>query len=109
MAVDSKPLHMFLLTADELVRCRWDGESERVEILNSALEGETLREIGQDPTDPKRLYAATVTEIHVSDDGGATWKWVPAGGIEYRDIWAMTVHPARAERSMSERCPLLCT
>jgi photosystem II stability/assembly factor-like uncharacterized protein len=97
MALNSKQLQMFLLTADKLVRCLWDGGSERVKILNSALEGETLREIGQDPADPNRLYAATLTEIHVSEDGGANWKWVPSGGIDYRDIWAMAVHPMRAE------------
>lgn len=97
MALNSKRLQMFLLTADKLVRCRWDGRSERVEMLNSAMEGETLREIGQDPTDPNRLYAATLTEIHVSEDGGENWKWVPSGGIDYRDIWALAVHPTRAE------------
>jgi photosystem II stability/assembly factor-like uncharacterized protein len=97
MALNSKPLQMFLLAADQLVGCRWDGRSERVEMLNTALEGETLREIGQDPADPHRLYAATLTEIHVSEDGGANWKWVPSGGIDYRDIWAMAVHPTRSE------------
>lgn len=97
MALDSRQLQMFLLTADKLVRCRWDGRSEHVEMLNSALEGEILREIGQDAADRNRLYAATLTEIHVSDDGGANWKWVPSGGIEYRDIWAMAVHPTRTE------------
>lgn len=97
MALNSKQLQMFLLTADKLVRCRWDGRSERVEMLNSALEGETLREIGQDAADQNRLYAATLTEIHVSEDGGGNWKWVPSGGIECRDIWAMAVHPTRTE------------
>ena len=97
MRFNSKKLQMFLLTADQLVRCGWDGRSENVEMLNTALEGETVREIGQDPTDPNRLYAATLTEIHVSEDGGANWKWVPSGGINYRDIWAMAVHPTRAE------------
>jgi hypothetical protein len=37
-----KPLQMFLLTADKLVRCRWDGRIGRLEIANTALEGETL-------------------------------------------------------------------
>jgi hypothetical protein len=90
-------LQMFLLTADKLVRCRWDGRSERVEFLNSALEGETIRELAQDPFNPGRLYAATLTEIHVSEDSGATWKWLPSGGIDYRDIWAMAVHPTKPE------------
>jgi hypothetical protein len=91
-----KQLQMFLLTADKLVRCRWDGRSERVEYLNSALEGETIREVAQDPLNPNRLYAATLTEIHESEDGGDNWKWLPSGGIDYRDIWAMQVHPTRA-------------
>ncbi|MGE5217699.1 MAG: WD40/YVTN/BNR-like repeat-containing protein [Chloroflexota bacterium] len=90
------PLNLFLLQADGLVRCRWDGESERVEELNRALEGETVREVARDPFDPKRVYAATLTEIHVSEDAGASWQWLPSGGIDYRDIWTMAVHPTRA-------------
>jgi len=90
-----KPLQMFLLAADKLIRCRWDGCSERLDVVNTALEGETLREVAQDPANPQRLYAATLTEIHVSEDGGESWKWLPAGGIDFRDIWAMQVHPIR--------------
>ena len=89
-------LHMFLLKADGLARCRWDGKSDRVEELNSALDGETVREVAADPFQPNRLYAATLTEIHSSEDGGATWQWLPSGGIDYRDIWTMAVHPSRA-------------
>jgi photosystem II stability/assembly factor-like uncharacterized protein len=92
----NKSLHLFLLTADKLLRCRWDGRSDDVEILNAAMDGEVIREVAQDPFDPKRLYAATLTEIHVSEDGGANWTWLPSGGIECRDIWAMAVHPTRA-------------
>ncbi len=95
MVGGTKQLQMFLLTAEKLVRCRWDGQSERVEIMNSALDGEILREVVQGPINPNHLYAATATEIHVSEDGGASWKWVPSGGIDYRDIWAMGVHPTR--------------
>ena len=90
-----KPLQMFLLAADKLIRCRWDGRSEGLEVVNTALEGETLREVAQDPANPQRLYAATLTEIHVSEDGGESWKWLPAGGIDFRDIWAMAAHPTR--------------
>jgi hypothetical protein len=95
MATTNGHLQLFLLKADGLVRCRWDGRSERVEVLNSALEGETLREVACDPVNPSRLYGATLTEIHVSEDGGASWKWLPSGGIDFRDIWAMAVHPTR--------------
>jgi len=89
-------LLLFLLSADRLLRCRWDGRTENVEILNSALDGETVREVARDPFNPKRLYAATLTEIHVSEDDGMTWQWLPSGGIDRRDIWTMAVHPTRA-------------
>jgi photosystem II stability/assembly factor-like uncharacterized protein len=89
-------LQLFLLKADGLVRCRWDGESENIEELNSALEGETVREVARDPFHPRRLYAATLTEIHISEDDGASWQWLPSGGIDHRDIWTMAVHPTRA-------------
>jgi hypothetical protein len=96
MASHNGKLNLFLLKADGLERCRWDGKSEKVEYLDGALEGETVREVARDPFAPNRLYAATLSEIHVSEDGGATWQWLPSGGIDYRDIWAMAVHPTRA-------------
>ena len=89
-------IQLFLLSADRLLRCRWDGRTENVEILNSALDGETVREVARDPFNAKRLYAATLTEIHTSDDDGATWQWLPSGGIDRRDIWTLAVHPTRA-------------
>jgi photosystem II stability/assembly factor-like uncharacterized protein len=95
MASSGGELNLFLLKADGLVRCRWDDKSETVEPLNNALEGETLRELARDPFKPDRLYAATLTEIHVSEDQGATWQWLPSGGIDCRDIWTMAVHPTR--------------
>jgi hypothetical protein len=97
MAWNNGKVNLFLLKADGLVRCRWDGESENVEELNSALEGETVREVARDPFNPKRLYAATLTEIHVSEDAGVSWQWLPSGGVDYRDIWTMAVHPTRAD------------
>ena len=88
-------LRMFLLTADNLVRCHWDGRSRQVEVLDRVLEGEVLREVARDAGDPNRLYAATSTELHVSEDGGESWKWIPSGGLDYRDIWTMQAHPTR--------------
>src|SRR5262250_1232460 len=73
-----KPLQMFLLAADKLVRCRWDGRSDQLEIVNTALEGETLREVVRDSANPQRLYAATLTEIHVSEDGGRSFRELSA-------------------------------
>ena len=88
-------LQLYLLGAERLLRCRWDGRTENVEILNGALDGETVREVARDPFNAKKLYAATLTEIHVSEDDGASWQWLPSGGIERRDIWTMAVHPTR--------------
>jgi photosystem II stability/assembly factor-like uncharacterized protein len=88
-------LQLYLLGAEKLLRCSWDGRTENVEILNSALDGETVREVARDPFNAKKLYAATLTEIHVSEDGGASWQWLPSGGIVRRDIWTMAVHPTR--------------
>jgi hypothetical protein len=96
MTATDGALNLFLLKADGLVRCRWDGAAEQAEILNGALEGETVREVARDPFRPNRLYAATLTEIHVSEDNGASWQWLPSGGIDRRDIWTMAVHPTRA-------------
>jgi hypothetical protein len=95
MVATNGRLQLFLLKADGLMRCRWDGQSERVEMLNSALDGETVREVARDPFNPKRLYAGTLTEIHISEDDGASWQWLPSGGIDHRDIWTMAVHPTR--------------
>lgn len=97
MQAGNGALNLFLLKADGLMRCRWDGKSDQVEELNSALEGETVREVAVDPYQLNRLYAATLTEIHISEDGGASWQWLPSGGIDYRDIWTMAVHPTRAD------------
>ena len=96
MTAGNGQLNLFMLKADGLARYRWDGASEQVERLNDALEGETLRELARDPLNPKRLYAATATEIHASEDGGENWQWLPSGGIDFRDIWTMAVHPTRA-------------
>jgi hypothetical protein len=52
--------------------------------------------VARDPFNPQKLYAATLTEIHVSEDDGASWQWLPSGGIDRRDIWTMAVHPTRA-------------
>ena len=86
MPMSNGELNLFLLKADGLVRCRWDGNSERVDVLNRALNGETVRELAPDPFQRNRLYVATLTEIHISEDGGESWKWLPSGGLDYRDM-----------------------
>ena len=74
MPMSNGKLNLFLLKADGLVRCRWDGNSERVDVLNRALNGETVRELAPDPFQRNRLYVATLTEIHISEDGGESLK-----------------------------------
>jgi hypothetical protein len=53
-------LQLFLLSADRLLRCRWDGRTENVEILNSALDGETVREVARDPFNAKKVIRGDV-------------------------------------------------
>ena len=64
MPMSNGELNLFLLKADGLVRCRWDGNSERVDVLNRALNGETVRELAPDPFQRNRLYVATLTDSH---------------------------------------------
>ena len=54
MVVVSGSLQMFLLKADRLVRCRWYGRSEQVEVIGRALDGETVRQITRDAADAKK-------------------------------------------------------
>ena len=100
-----KPLQMFLLAADKLIRCRWDGRSERLEVVNTALEGETVREVAQDPADPRRLYTATLTEIHVSEDGGESGNGcLPAASTSAISGRCKFIPPVLTS-STSVRCP----
>ena len=69
-------LDLFLLKADGLVRCRWDGRSENVEELNSALEGETVREVAGGPREvrgePDRGAGADAADVEPrGGEGGA--------------------------------------
>lgn len=95
MAVATDQLALYLLTADGLVRCRIGEHPQKVELLGSELDGECIREVCQDPFDPRRVYALSTTDLYLSEDGGATWDQLPAGGVEYRDLWALAVHPTR--------------
>ncbi len=95
MAVASEQLTLFFLTADGLVRGRVTDRLDGLDVIGADLEGETLREICQDPFEPRRLYAASTTDVYVSEDGGASWDQVASGGIDFREMWALAVHPTR--------------
>ena len=64
-------------------------------VVGMALEGENMRSVCQDPLNPRHLYACSVTDVYASEDGGESWAWLPAGGVDYREIWCMAVHPTR--------------
>ena len=51
----------------------------------------------QDPANPDRvrLWAISTTDLYLSEDGGATWDQLTAGGIDFRELWALAVHPTR--------------
>lgn len=95
MAVTTEQLVLYLLTDGALVRCRATGRLTAMEVTGTDLDGETLREVCQDPFEPRRLWAASTTDVYVSEDGGVTWSQLPSGGIAFREIWAMAVHPTR--------------
>ena len=95
MAIATRVLDLHLLTWNGLVKCRIGPGEPKAEVVATQLEGENMRSICQDPFNAERLYACSVTDTYISDDGGDTWQWLPAGGVDYREIWTMSVHPTR--------------
>lgn len=97
MAVATQLLELHLLTWNGLVKCRLNHGSSQAQVIATHLEGENMRSICQDPLNPQRLYACSVTDVYFSEDAGDTWAWRPAGGVDYREIWTMSVHPTRPD------------
>jgi photosystem II stability/assembly factor-like uncharacterized protein len=96
MAVATRLVDLHLLTWDGLVKARVGRGEGRAEVLGHQLEGENMRSVCPDPFNPRRLYACSVTDTYLSEDGGDSWQWLPAGGVDYREIWTMSAHPSRA-------------
>lgn len=96
MAVAARVLDLHLLTWSGLLKCRVGRGATKADVVASQLEGENMRSVCQDPCNPSRLYAASVTDTYLSENGGDSWQWLPAGGLDYREIWTMSVHPTRA-------------
>src|SRR5687767_11120120 len=94
MAVATSVLDLHLLTGTGVMKYRVASPG-RVDPIASGLDGENIRAILPDPFDPRHLYACSVTDVYSSDDAGETWQWLPAGGVDYREIWSMAVHPTR--------------
>jgi hypothetical protein len=95
MAVATEQMALFLLTAEGLVRCRAADGFDDVAMVGTDLDGENIREVRQDPFDPRRLYAASTTDVYLSENGGETWQQLAAGGVDYREFWTLAVHPTR--------------
>jgi hypothetical protein len=95
MPMSNGELNLFLLKSDGLVRCRWDGNSERVDVLDRALNGETVRELAPDPFQRNRLYAATLTKFMSVRTAAKVGNGSRPAALDYRDIWTMAVHPIR--------------
>jgi hypothetical protein len=89
----SASLDLYLMTLAGLVKARVNAKG-RARILHTTLDPDDVREVVADPFNPRRLYAATVTDIYASEDDGETWKYRPAGGLTYREIcsWRSTLH-----------------
>ncbi len=95
MALATSVLDLHLLTGTGVMKYRAPHSSERPELVASGLDGENVRSILPDPFNSRHLYACTVTDVYSSEDAGDTWTWLPAGGVDYREIWSMAVHPTR--------------
>ena len=95
MAVTTRVLDLHLLTGTGTIKCRTAPDSSHAEVVGTGLDGENIRSILRDPFDPRHLYACSVTDVYASEDGGDTWEWQPAGGVDFREIWCMAVHPTR--------------
>ena len=95
MAIATRLLNLQLLTWSGLVSCRFDPHGASAEVRENTLAGENMRAVVPDPCAPGHLYACSVTDMYTSDDAGKIWKWLPAGGVDYREIWTMAAHPTR--------------
>lgn len=95
MAVATRLLDLHLLTWNGLVKAQIAPGASRAEVVATELQGENMRSVCPDPLNPARLYACSVTDVYLSEDAGQSWQWLPAGGVDYREIWTMAVHPTR--------------
>jgi hypothetical protein len=103
MAVATGQLVLYLLTADGLVRCRATDRLDGVEVVATDLEGDNLREVCQDPFEPRRFYAASTTDLYRSEDGGESWEQLAAGGVDYREFWSSSATRTAASTSATTR------
>jgi photosystem II stability/assembly factor-like uncharacterized protein len=98
MAVATRQIDLFALTGDGLARFRVRKGSPEAEYVSSALEDEFVRRVEADPHRPGRLYATCKANVGVSEDGGATWRLLPAAGLDRRHVWSVVPDPHVPDR-----------
>lgn len=98
MAVATRQIDLFALTGDGLARFRVRKGSPEAESVSRALEDQFVRRIEADPHHPGRLYATCKSNVAVSDDDGATWRLLPAAGLDRRHIWTVVPDPHVPDR-----------
>jgi hypothetical protein len=72
--------------------------SPEAEYVSSALEDQFVRRVEADPHNPGRLYATCKANVGISEDDGATWRLLPAEGLDRRHIWAVLPDPHVRDR-----------
>jgi hypothetical protein len=98
MAVATRQIDLFALTGDGLARFRVRKGSPQAEYVSSALEDQFVRRVEADPHRPGRLYATCKANVGVSEDDGATWRLLPAEGLDRRHVWAVLPDPQVPDR-----------
>src|SRR5262249_7879147 len=98
MAVATRQIDLFALTGDGLARFRVRKGSPEAEYVSSALEDEFVRRVEADPHRPGRLYATCKANVGVSEDGGATWRLLPAAGLDRQHVWSVVPDPHVPDR-----------
>src|SRR5919199_2351539 len=64
MAIATRVLDLHLLTWNGLVKCQVSQGASQATVVGTQLEGENMRAICQDPLNPRRLYACSVTDVY---------------------------------------------
>lgn len=89
---------IYAVTGDEVACFSLDGPTPEV---RTALTGSGAVCVAVDPADPQRIYVGTFDDgVHVSDDGGASWREA-GSGLEDRRILSLAVSSSHRENGTS--------
>ena len=63
-----------------------------------ALRGQSIRAFAQAPSDPRMLFAGTLTGVFRSSDAGASWKLIsPPGSREIHEVESLAIDPVNSD------------